>query len=376
MVNVRLGRRAAAADAAARAAPVQWRPPMISTAPCRSPRPNAPSPPAGPATAPSAAVPSALRTLRLERAGIAALEAALAGPFARLGAEFAAAVALLLGLRGRVMVTGMGKSGHVARKLAATLASTGTPASFVHAAEASHGDLGMIQPEDAVVALSWSGETAELAAIITYARRFGMPLIAVTSNPDSALGRGADLCLTLPKSEEACPNGLAPTTSTTMQLALGDALAVALLEARGFSAHDFKTLHPGGKLGSQLTYVRDVMHAGAEVPRVSAGAAMAEAVMEMTGKRFGCVCALDGAGRLAGLVTDGDLRRHMGPGLMAMRVDAVMTARPLTIGADALAVEALALLNGQRRSVLPVVDGDGVPVGILHIHDLYAIGVA
>ncbi|RYC33921.1 KpsF/GutQ family sugar-phosphate isomerase [Lichenibacterium minor] len=322
------------------------------------------------------AVPSALRTLRLERAGIAALEAALAGPVARLGHEFAAAVALLLRVRGRVIVTGMGKSGHVGRKLAATLASTGTPSSFVHAAEASHGDLGMIQADDAVVALSWSGETAELAAIITYVRRFGMPLVALTSNPDSALGRQADLCLTLPKSEEACPNGLAPTTSTTMQLALGDALAVALLEARGFSAHDFKTLHPGGKLGSQLTYVRDVMHAGAEVPRVSVGAAMDEAVVEMTGKRFGCVCALDAAGRLAGLVTDGDLRRHMGPGLMALRVDAVMTARPLTIGPDALAVEALALLNGQRRSVLPVVDRDGVPVGILHIHDLYAIGLA
>ncbi|WP_237476904.1 KpsF/GutQ family sugar-phosphate isomerase [Lichenibacterium dinghuense] len=326
--------------------------------------------------APSAAVPSALRTLRLERAGIAALEAALAGPFARLGGEFAAAVALLLGLRGRVIVTGMGKSGHVGRKLAATLASTGTPSSFVHAAEASHGDLGMIQAEDAVVALSWSGETAELASIITYARRFGMPLVAITSNPDSALGRQADLCLTLPKSEEACPNGLAPTTSTTMQLALGDALAVALLEARGFSAHDFKTLHPGGKLGSQLTYVRDVMHSGAEVPRVATGATMAEAVVEMTGKRFGCVCALDAEGRLAGLVTDGDLRRHMGPGLMDLRVDAVMTARPLTIDPEALAAEALALLNGQRRSVLPVVDAGGVPVGILHIHDLYAIGVA
>jgi arabinose-5-phosphate isomerase len=319
-------------------------------------------------------VSSALRTLRLERAGIAALEAALAGP--RLGQEFAAAVTLLLRLRGRVIVTGMGKSGHVGRKLAATLASTGTPASFVHAAEASHGDLGMIQAEDAIVALSWSGETAELAAILTYARRFGMPIVALTSNSDSALGRQADLCLTLPKSEEACPNGLAPTTSTTMQLAMGDALALALLEARGFSAHDFKTLHPGGKLGSQLTYVRDVMHGGAEIPCVAVGATVAEAVMEMTGKRFGCVCALDAGGRLAGLVTDGDLRRHMGPALMALRVDAIMTARPLTIGPEALAAEALALLNGQRRSVLPVVDRDGVPVGILHIHDLYAIGVA
>ena len=335
-----------------------------------------PTQPSAPPRPRAGALASALRTLRLERAGIAALEAALDGPFARLGAEFAAAVDLVLGLRGRVVVTGMGKSGHVGRKLAATLASTGTPACFVHAAEASHGDLGMIGADDAVLALSWSGETAELAAVITYARRFAMPLVAMTSNPDSALGRGADLCLTLPRSEEACPNGLAPTTSTTMQLAFGDALAVALLEARGFSAHDFKTLHPGGKLGSQLTYVRDVMHAGDAVPRVGAGAAMADAVVEMTGKRFGCVCVVDARGRLAGIVTDGDLRRHMGPDLLGLAVDAVMTPRPLTIGPDALAAQALALLNGQRRSVLPVVDGDAAPVGILHLHDLYAIGVA
>ena len=329
-----------------------------------------------PVLVPASPLASALRTLVLERAGIAALETALTSPASRLGAEFCAAVDLLLAIRGRVVITGIGKSGHIGRKLAATMASTGTPAIFVHAAEASHGDLGMIHAEDAVLALSWSGETAELAAVITYARRFGMPLVALTSNPDSALGRQADLCLTLPKSEEACPNGLAPTTSTTMQLAMGDALAVALLEARGFSAHDFKTLHPGGKLGSQLTYVRDVMHAGDELPRVPAGAAMAEAVMEMTGKRFGCVCVVDAAGRLAGIVTDGDLRRHMGPGLMDLSVTAVMTSRPLTIGEGALAAQALALLNGQRRSVLPVVDREGMPVGILHIHDLYAIGVA
>ncbi len=329
-----------------------------------------------PVPVPASPLASALRTLLLERAGIAALETALTSPASRLGAEFCAAVDLLLAIRGRVVITGIGKSGHIGRKLAATMASTGTPAIFVHAAEASHGDLGMIHAEDAVLALSWSGETAELAAVITYARRFGMPLVALTSNPDSALGRQADLCLTLPKSEEACPNGLAPTTSTTMQLAMGDALAVALLEARGFSAHDFKTLHPGGKLGSQLTYVRDVMHAGEEIPRVTAGAAMAEAVMEMTGKRFGCVCVVDAAGRLAGIVTDGDLRRHMGPGLMDLAVSAVMTPEPLTIGEGALAAQALALLNGQRRSVLPVLDRDGVPVGILHIHDLYAIGLA
>ncbi len=332
--------------------------------------------PSDPSPARPDPVTSALRTLQLERAGIATLEEALTGAGATLGAEFSAAVTLLLGIKGRVVVTGMGKSGHVGNKIAATLASTGTPAFFVHAAEASHGDLGMIQVDDAVLALSWSGETAELAAVITYARRFGMPLVALTSNPESALGRQADRCLTLPKAEEACPNGLAPTTSTTMQLAMGDALAVALLEARGFSAHDFKTLHPGGKLGSQLTYVRDVMHGGDAIPRVVAGAVMAEAVVEMTGKRFGCVCVVDREGRLAGLVTDGDLRRHMGPKLMALKVEDVMTPHPLTIGAEALAAQALALLNGRRRSVLPVVDRNGVPVGILHIHDLYAIGVA
>lgn len=322
------------------------------------------------------AVSSALRTLQLERAGILALENAIAGPFSDLGAQVEAAVTLLRGIGGRVVVTGMGKSGHIARKIAATLASTGTPACFVHAAEASHGDLGMIQGSDAVLALSWSGETPELAHIITYASRFGIPLVAVTSNRDSALGRQADLCLCLPVAEEACPNGLAPTTSTTMQLAIGDALALALLEAKGFSAHDFKTYHPGGKLGAALTFVRDVMHADERVPRIPIDATMADAIVEMSGKRFGCVCVQDGDGRLAGLITDGDLRRHMGPDLMTTTVRAVMTPNPMTVGPDGLAAEALALLNDKRRSVLPVVDGDRRPIGILHLHDLYAIGVA
>ena len=319
---------------------------------------------------------SALRTLRLERAGILCIEEALDDPSSRLAADLGAAVALLGRVAGRVVVTGMGKSGHIGRKLAATLASTGTPAAFVHAAEASHGDLGMIQTGDIVLALSWSGETPELAHILTYARRFAISVVALTSNRDSTLGREADLCLCLPRAEEACPNGLAPTTSTTMQLALGDALAVALLETRGFSALDFRTFHPGGKLGAQLTFVRDVMHVDAEIPRVPVHASMADAVMEMTGKRFGCVCVLDPAGRLAGLITDGDLRRHMGPGLMDTPVESVMTPSPLTIGPDGLAAQALALLNDRRRSVLPVGDADRVPVGILHIHDLYAIGVA
>ncbi len=319
---------------------------------------------------------SALRTLRLERAGILALEEALTQPASGLRRDFDAAVRLLGTITGRVIVTGMGKSGHIGRKLAATLASTGTPAYFVHAAEASHGDLGMIQSTDAIVAMSWSGESAELSHIITYALRFAIPLLALTSNAASSLGRAATLCLTLPRAEEACPNGLAPTTSTTMQLAAGDALAIALLEARGFSALDFKTFHPGGKLGARLTFVRDVMHKDGEVPRIAIDAAMPEAIVEMTGKRFGCVCVLDRDGRLAGLITDGDLRRHMGPDLMGLTVRSVMTPSPMTFGPDDLAAEALALLTERRRSVLPVVDAEGRLIGIIHLHDLNAIGVA
>ena len=321
---------------------------------------------------------SALRTLGLERAGIAALEAALAASSGGLAAQFDAAVALITRATGRVIVTGMGKSGHVGRKIAATLASTGTPAYFVHPGEASHGDLGMIQSGDAILALSWSGETAELADIITYSRRFAIPLVSITSNADSSLGREADVCLCLPKSEEACPNGLAPTTSTTMQLAMGDALAVALLESRGFTAQDFRRFHPGGKLGARLSFVRDVMHKGEEIPLVPVGSSMETAVFEMTGKRFGCVGVTDTTGKLAGIITDGDLRRHMktNKDLLAERVETVMTATPMTIAPESMAAEALALLNETKRSVVLVVDGARRPVGIVHLHDLYHIGVA
>ena len=328
---------------------------------------------------PPAATLSALRTLGLERAGIAAIEAALAVSHpGGLAGAFEAAVRLLRAATGRVIITGMGKSGHVARKIAATLASTGTPAYFVHPAEASHGDLGMIQSGDAILALSWSGETAELADMITYSRRFGISLVAISSSADSALGREADVCLALPKSEEACPNGLAPTTSTTMQLAIGDALAVALLEARGFTAQDFRQFHPGGKLGARLSFVRDVMHKDAAIPLISIGASMESAVLEMTGKRFGCVGVVDAAGRLAGIITDGDLRRHMraGGNLFSEPVETIMTPTPTTIEPDAMAAEALALLNETRRSVLLVVDAAHKPVGIVHLHDLYQIGVA
>src|SRR5919107_1963668 len=225
------------------------------------------------------AVSSALRTLGTERDGLTVLMEAIGNG---LGAVFTAAVDRIAAAPGRVIVSGMGKSGHVARKIAATLASTGTPAHYVHPAEASHGDLGMIQPDDVILALSWSGETTELADIIGYAKRFRVPLIAITANADSTLGRQADECLALPRAREACPNGLAPTTSTTMQLALGDALAVALLERRGFSPQDFKVFHPGGKLGAQLKHARDVMHQGERLPIVAAGARMAEAIAEIS----------------------------------------------------------------------------------------------
>jgi len=321
---------------------------------------------------------SALRTLGLERAGIAALEAALLESPAGLAARFDAAVALITRATGRVIVTGMGKSGHVGRKIAATLASTGTPAYFVHPGEASHGDLGMIQAGDAILALSWSGETAELADIITYSRRYGIALVAITSNVESALGREADVCLDLPKSEEACPNGLAPTTSTTMQLVMGDALAVALLEARGFTAQDFRQFHPGGKLGANLSFVRDIMHRDEAIPLVAIGARMEHALIEMTGKRFGCVGVVDGAGLLVGIITDGDLRRRMkvSHDLLAEPVEQVMTPRPMTIAPDTMAAEALALLNETKRSVVLVVDDSLKPVGIVHLHDLYRVGVA
>ena len=327
---------------------------------------------------PPASTLSALRTLGLERAGIAALEAALLDSSCGLAARFDAAVALITRATGRVIITGMGKSGHVGRKIAATLASTGTPAYFVHPGEASHGDLGMIQSGDAILALSWSGETAELADIITYSRRYGIALVALTSNADSALGREADVCLDLPKSEEACPNGLAPTTSTTMQLVMGDALAVALLEARGFTAQDFRQFHPGGKLGANLSFVRDIMHKDGAIPLVPVGARMEHALIEMTGKRFGCVGVVDDAGLLAGIITDGDLRRRMkvSHDLLAEPVEQVMTPRPMTIGPDTMAAEALALLNETKRSVVLVVDGHLKPVGIVHLHDLYRVGVA
>ncbi|MDE2017120.1 MAG: KpsF/GutQ family sugar-phosphate isomerase [Hyphomicrobiales bacterium] len=293
-----------------------------------------------------------------------------------LGARFARAVGTLGAARGRVIVTGVGKSGHVGRKIAATFASTGRPASFVHAAEAAHGDLGMIQDGDCVLALSWSGESAELAAITAYARRFAIPLVAITAKADGALARAATVALVLPAAEEACPNGLAPTTSTTMQLALGDALAVALLEARGFTALDFRVYHPGGKLGALLTSVEEVMHVGARMPVVGAGATMAEAMAEMTAKGLGCALVCEADGRLAGIVTDGDLRRHAGPDLPTRPVGAVMSRAPRVVPAEASAVEALDALRAHRVTQLAVVDGAGRARGLVHLHDLLKLGIA
>ena len=309
--------------------------------------------------------------LNTEAAGLLSLAASL-------GERFSQAIDRLSSASGRLVVSGMGKSGHVGRKIAATLASTGTPALFVHPAEASHGDLGMIVPGDAVLALSNSGETAELADLVAHTRRFALPLVAVTGRPDSALAQAADVALILPKAAEACPMGLAPTTSTTMQLALGDAIAVALLTRRGFSAADFRQIHPGGKLGARLRRVREVMHEGDAMPLAPPDMPMAAALVRMTEKRFGCLGVVSDGGVLTGIVTDGDLRRAMGPDLLSRRAGDIMTVSPRTIGPDALAAEALRAMNAHERPIttLFVVDTAGRPLGILHVHDLLRAGLA
>jgi arabinose-5-phosphate isomerase len=312
---------------------------------------------------------AARRVLRTEIAGLEALVDELDG-------SFADAVERLSQISGRITVTGMGKSGHVARKIAATFSSTGTPAQFVHPAEASHGDLGMIAPGDAVLALSNSGDTAELADVVAFTRRFRIPLIAMTRRDTSSLAEAADVTLLLPASAEACSMGLAPTTSTTMMIALGDALAVALLERKGFSASDFQRLHPGGQLGRRLLRVDELMHAGAAIPLVARGTAMAEAILTMTAKSFGCVGVTDADGRLEGIVTDGDLRRHMGDALLRAPVEQVMNPEPKTIRPQALAAEAVGRMNEHAITSLFVVDDARRPLGILHIHDCLRAGVA
>ena len=312
---------------------------------------------------------TARRVIATEAEALALLGAALDDTFAR-------AVDLILSVKGRVIVSGMGKSGHVGRKITATLASTGTPAQFVHPAEASHGDLGMISDNDVVLMLSNSGETPELADIIAYTRRFGIPMIGVASRADSTLLKAADVAILLPRAPEACGTGIVPTSSTTMTLALGDALAVVLMEHRRFTPADFRDFHPGGKLGAQLSRVSDLMHAGDALPLVTHDTPMSDALLVISQKGFGVVGVTDDAGRLTGIVTDGDLRRHM-DGLLSHTAGQVMTPAPRTIAPDALAQEAVARMNAKKITCLFVVDpaGDGRAAGLIHIHDCLRIGL-
>ncbi len=311
---------------------------------------------------------NARRVLETEASGLKALAD-------DLDQSFVNAVGLLYDLRGRVVVAGMGKSGHVGRKIAATLASTGAPAQFVHPAEASHGDMGMVTKDDVVIALSNSGRTAELGDLIAYVTRYQIPMIGITAKADSVLAEASTVALITPKMEEACPMGLAPTTSTTVMMALGDALAVALLERKGFSAADFKVLHPGGQLGQKLLRVADIMHKSDELPLVGKGLAMSDALLEMTAKSLGCLGIVDSEGVLLGIVTDGDLRRHMHPDLLSKTVGEVMTVNPTTLRPDAFATEAVAVMNDKKITNIFVVE-DKKPVGVLHIHDCLRAGIA
>ncbi|WP_299548103.1 KpsF/GutQ family sugar-phosphate isomerase [uncultured Tateyamaria sp.] len=299
----------------------------------------------------------------------------------RLDGSFRTAIDLLLHANGRVIVTGIGKSGHIARKIAATLASTGTPAQFVHPAEASHGDLGMVTRSDVVLAISNSGEAPELANMIAFSRRFDIPLIGITKAPQSALGNECDVVLQLPDLGEACGTGVVPTTSTTLTLAMGDALAVALMEHREFTAEHFREFHPGGKLGAQLARVSDLMHSGSALPLVNTDTTMADALLEISEKGFGVVGVLDDGGSLIGIITDGDLRRHMSDGLLDLKAEDVMTMSPRTIGPDVLAQEAVSIMNGRagERSVTCLFvaeeENSSAPMGLIHIHDCLRVGL-
>lgn len=325
-------------------------------------------PDTAPQTDTAALLEAGRRVIGVEAAALALLRDALDG-------RFAEAVAAILAAPGRVIVSGMGKSGHVGRKIAATLASTGTPAHFVHPAEASHGDLGMLARGDIALVLSNSGETPELADIVAYTRRFAIPLIGVAGRADSTLLTRADIALVLPDAPEACGKGIVPTTSTTMTLALGDALAVALMEHRQFTPERFRDFHPGGKLGARLSRVRDLMHTGDSLPIVAEATPMPEALLTISGKGFGVVGVTDAAGRLAGIITDGDLRRHMA-GLMEHSAAEVMTRDPLTIPPDWLAEEAVRLMNEHKVTCLFAAAHKGAaPEGLIHIHDCLRAGI-
>jgi arabinose-5-phosphate isomerase len=312
---------------------------------------------------------AARRVLTTAAEALAALAGALDG-------DFSHAVGLVLAAKGRVIVSGMGKSGHVARKIAATLSSTGTPAYFVHPAEASHGDMGAITRQDVLLLLSWGGETAELSDLITYAKRHRIPIIAIGANADSTLVKAADVKLLLPRAPEACPMGMAPTTSTTMMLSLGDALAVALMERKGFSADQYRDFHPGGSLGRALIRVSDLMHAGDAVPLARPDTAVPELLLTMASGRLGCVGIVDASGALAGIVTDGDIRRHAA-GIEHRKACEVMTVNPKIARPDQLAAEALALMTEMKITQLFVLAQDNAaPLGVIHIHDCLRAGLA
>ena len=315
------------------------------------------------------AVTSALKSVRTQIDGVEALAEALRG--AELSHAFDAAVTAIGNAKGRLIVTGMGKSGLIGRKIAATLASTGTPSLYIHPAEASHGDLGMIGSDDMVLALSWSGETTELSDIITYCGRFDVMLLVITSRCNSTAGRAADICLALPRVAEACPHQLAPTTSTTLQVVLGDALAVALVERRGFSATEFRVFHPGGKLGAQLLTVGDVMGRGDALPVIGLDATLTDATIEMSRKRYGSTAVVDNDERLVGIFTDGDLRRSITTGSLDDKIVRHMTTHPLTVGPQMLASEALRVMNENAVSLLFVCDDDRL-IGAVHVHDVFA----
>jgi arabinose-5-phosphate isomerase len=315
---------------------------------------------------------SALKTLDIELEALVALRASLQSP--QLGLEVERAIQALASTRGRVIVTGMGKSGHIARKIAATMRSTGTSALYLHPGEASHGDLGIITKQDVVLAITWSGETAELGDILHYCNRYGITLIVATSHADSTAGRAADICLAMPAVREACPNELAPTSSTTLQLVLGDALAVALIEARGFSPSDFRVFHPGGKLGVQLSTVGEIMGVGEAIPRVGRHASLTSATLEMSRKRYGCTAVVDEEDRLVGAFTDGDLRRCIAVHDLSDNIGLHMSVNPLAVQPDTLASTALQMLNENAISVLFVEDR-GKLVGIVHMHDIVRAGV-
>jgi arabinose-5-phosphate isomerase len=319
--------------------------------------------------------PSIIETARTalitETAGLQALADSL-------NKNFENAVEMIRSLTGRVIISGMGKSAHVARKIAATLASTGQPAYFVHPGEASHGDLGMITPQDLVIVLSYSGETQELGSLITYTRRFNIPMIAITGKETGTLAKVATIVLPLPNIPEACPMGLAPTTSTTMMMALGDALAITLLSLRGFSSNDFQVFHPGGNLGNSLARVGDRMHKGDKLPLVNEATLMSDVLLEMSAKGFGCIGVINSQGSLSGVITDGDLRRHMRPDFLTQKASEVMTSNPTVIMPDMLMAQALALLNQKSITSLFVVesvDQPSKPCGIIHIHDFLRMGV-